>query len=138
MGRRTRLLSLALLAVLVGVAVTAAPSFASVLSFSGAQRPVPQDWASTSWPTPSRGQEGEAPVAQGNRAYRLEVQDGDNSWGERCEIGMGNPNRSPFPLFHEGDERWISFQVYLPDDYPIDTPDWNVMFQIHQQGDGGC
>jgi hypothetical protein len=51
---------------------------------------------------------------------------------------MGNPSRSGFPLFHEGDERWISFQVYLPDEYPIKTRDWNVFFQIHQEGDGGC
>jgi hypothetical protein len=51
---------------------------------------------------------------------------------------MGNPSKAGFPTFREGDERWISFQVYLPDDYPIDTPDWNLFFQIHQQGDGGC
>ena len=116
----------------------ASSASAGVLSFSGAERPLAQDWANYSCQSASRVQQVDSPVAQGRRSYQLEVKDGDNSWGERCEIGMGNPSRSGFPLFHTGDERWISFQVYLPDDYPIDTNMWNVFFQIHQEGDGGC
>jgi hypothetical protein len=111
---------------------------AGVLSFSGAERPLTEDWANYSCQSSSRVQQVDSPVAQGRRAYQLEVRDGDDVWGERCEIGMGNPSRSGFPLFHEGDERWIAFQVYLPDDYPIDTHMWNLFFQIHQRGDGGC
>ena len=125
------------------VAVAASLAFATsasaeVLSFSGAERPLAKDWASYSCEDASRVQQVESPAAQGKHAYQLEVQDGDYAFGERCEIGMGNPWKSGFPLFYEGDERWISFQVYLPDDYPIDTNMWNVFFQIHQQGDGGC
>jgi Polysaccharide lyase len=138
MTLRTRHLLVALLAALTAALFMAASASAEILSFSGAERPLGQDWASYSCADASRVQQVDSPVAQGKHAWQLEVQDGDYSWGERCEIGMGNPWKSPFPLFNEGDERWISFQVYLPDDYPIDTPDWNVFFQIHQTGDGGC
>jgi hypothetical protein len=138
MTLRKRHLVLALLVALTAALVQASSAFAALESFSGAERPLGQDWASYSCADPSRVQQVDSPVAQGKHAWQLEVRDGDNSWGERCEIGMGNPSKSGFPLFNEGDERWISFQVYLPDDYPINTPDWNVMFQIHQQGDGGC
>ena len=104
---------------------------------AGAERPQNEEWANSSCQTPSRVQQVTSPVARGTHSYRLEVRDGDDVFGERCELGMGNPWAPPFPLFREGDERWISFQVYLPDDYPIHTPDWNVFFQIHQQGDMG-
>ncbi|MEA2123969.1 MAG: hypothetical protein QOI80_751, partial [Solirubrobacteraceae bacterium] len=125
-------------AVLATTLVFASSAFAGVLQSSGAEQSWNKEWASWSCADQSRFQQVEAPAAQGQKAYKLTVQDGDNAWGERCELGDGNPGRSGYPLFHEGDERWISFQVYLPDNYPIDTPDWNVMFQIHQEGDGGC
>jgi hypothetical protein len=116
----------------------AASASAGVLQASGAERPWNQEWASWSCADASRVQEVTSPAAQGRKAYELTVHDGDNSWGERCELGQGNPSRSSFPLFKNGDDRWISFSVYLPDNYPINTHDWNVMFQIHQEGDGGC
>jgi hypothetical protein len=124
--------------VLGGTLAMASTAFAGVLQVSDAERSWNQEWASWSCANESRVQEVSSPVAQGHSAYKLTVQDGDDAYGERCELGQGNPGRSGFPLFNEGDERWISFQVYLPDDYPIETPNWNVMFQIHQQGDGGC
>ena len=130
-----------LLTVLLTLAASAAfagSAIARTLSVSDAERSLSSEWASYSCADRSRVQQVSSPAAEGQRAYRLEVRDGDNSWGERCEIGMGNPGRAGFPLFHQGDDRWISFQVYLPDDYPINTPDWNLFFQIHQEGDGGC
>ncbi|MEA2423556.1 MAG: hypothetical protein QOF55_2655 [Thermoleophilaceae bacterium] len=138
MTLRIRRICIAVLAALAAFAFTAATASAGILSFSGAERPLAQDWANYSCQDGSRVQQVDSPVAQGKHAYQLEIRDGDYSWGERCEIGMGNPAKSGFPLFHAGDERWISFQVYLPDDYPIDTHMWNVFFQIHQEGDGGC
>jgi hypothetical protein len=125
-------------AVLATTLVLASGASAGVLQSSGAEKSWNQEWASWSCADKSRFQEVQAPAAEGQKAYKLTVQDGDDAWGERCELGDGNPGRTGYPLFHEGDERWISFQVYLPDNYPIDTPDWNVMFQIHQEGDGGC
>jgi hypothetical protein len=123
---------------LAATLVLASGASAGVLQSSGAEQSWNQEWASWSCANQSRVQEVGSPAAQGHKAYKLTVQDGDDAYGERCELGDGNPGRTGYPLFHEGDERWISFQVYLPDDYPIDTPDWNVMFQIHQEGDGGC
>ena len=111
---------------------------AGIIQTSDAEHPWNQEWASWSCADASRVQEVSSPAVQGRKAYELTVHDGDNAWGERCELGHGNPGRSGFPLFQNGDERWISFSVYLPDNYPINTPNWNVMFQIHQEGDGGC
>jgi hypothetical protein len=137
-NRHVRNLLLATVIATAALLANVATASAGVISFSGAERPLAQEWANYSCQDSSRVQEVGSPVAQGQKAYQLEYQPGDNSFGARCEIGMGNPAKSGFPLFQEGDERWISFQVYLPDDYPIDTPLWNLFFQIHQQGDGGC
>jgi len=117
--------------------VQASPAFGSVEWSADAERPWNQEWANYSCQDGSRVQEVTAPAAQGQRAYRIEVRDGDDSWGERCELGMGNPTRNGFPLFDEGQERWISFQVYLPDDYPIDARSWNVFLQQKQLGGMG-
>jgi hypothetical protein len=136
--RRHRNLLTAFLAVVLCALVQASSAFAGVLQASDAERAWNQEWASWSCADASRVQQVSSPVAQGKKAYELTVHDGDNAYGERCELGNGNPGRPGFPLFHQGDERWISFQVYLPDSYPINTPDWNVFFQIHQEGDGGC
>jgi hypothetical protein len=124
--------------VVLGTLVQATAAFGAIEVSADAERPLTQEWANYSCADASRVKQVESPAVQGRRAYEIEVRDGDNSYGERCEIGMANPGRAGFPVFREGDERWISFQVYLPDDYPIDTPDWNLIFQIHQQGDGGC
>src|SRR4051794_692534 len=136
--RRLRHLLIAVIAVLGTVLVQATTAFGAIEASADAERPLTQEWANSSCQDASRVKQVDTGAAQGKRAYELEIRDGDNSYGERCEIGMGNPGKPGFPLFREGDERWISFQVYLPDDYPVDTPDWNLFFQIHQQGDGGC
>jgi polysaccharide lyase-like protein len=137
-NRRLRNLLTAVLAVLAATLVQVSSAFAGVLQESGGERPWNQEWASWSCADLSRVQEVTSPAVQGRKAYELTVRDGDNSWGERCELGQGNPGRSGFPLFRDGDDRWMSFQVYLPDNYPLNTPYWNVFFQIHQEGDGGC
>jgi hypothetical protein len=136
--RRQYRLFTAVLTALVCALAMASSASARVLQASTAEHAWDQEWASWSCQNSSRFGEVSSPVAQGQKAYKLTVQDGDNSWGERCELGHGNPTRSGFPVFHAGEDVWISFSVYLPDNYPINTRDWNVMFQIHQEGDGGC
>jgi hypothetical protein len=133
-----RILLTLLVAMAAAASLTTGTAFARVLQTSDAEHSLDQDWASTSCASDNRVKQVSSPSAQGRRAYDVSLKDGDYSFGERCEIGMGNYWRPGFPLFHEGDERWISFQVYIPDEYPIDTKDWNVFFQIHQEGDGGC
>jgi hypothetical protein len=105
-----------------------------ILWTADAERPWDREWASSSCQDSSRFREVTSPVVQGRRAYRIEVRDGDDSSGERCELGQGNPTRSGFPLFDEGDDRWISFMLFLPRDYPVDTPDWNIFMQLKQLG----
>src|SRR3954470_8490173 len=126
-----------LVAALAATLVPASAASASVEWSATAEKPWNQEWANYSCQDGSRVQQVTSPAAQGARAYRIEVRDGDNAYGERCELGNGNPTRNGFPLFHGGDERWVSFQVYLPDDYPIDTRSWNVFFQQKQLGSMG-
>ena len=126
-----------MLAVAGAALIQVSAASASVLWSSNAERPWDQEWASYSCQDASRVAEVTSPVAQGKRAYEITLKDGDDAYGERCELGQGNPTKTGFPLFQEGQERWVSFQVYLPDDYPIDTRDWNVIFQEKQLGSMG-
>jgi hypothetical protein len=78
------------------------------------------------------------PGVKGN-AYHIEVHDGDNAYGERAELGQGNPTRSDMldRLFSEGQERWIAWQTRLETGYPIGTTRWNVVAQWKQLGSLG-
>lgn len=83
-------------------------------------------------------------------AYEITVQDGDNAYGERAELGQGNPTRSDWDgsaddgtskptslnphLFYEGDEYWIGVQIKLVSPFPI--PSWQAMLQIKHLNDG--
>lgn len=131
----------ALLAALLSTAVIvpASAASASVLWTADAEHPTSQEWANAAAQESSRVQRITSPVAQGNYAYSLELRPGDNpgGYGERCELGMGNPTAAGFPLFNENDERWIAFQVYLPSDYPINARSWNDILQLKQLGSLG-
>lgn len=78
-------------------------------------------------------------AAQGTYAYKAEVRDGDSSYGERAEVGMGNDTRSDMTdrLFSEGQERWISWQTKLGSNYPISNSRWQVVAQWKQLGSLG-
>jgi Polysaccharide lyase/Bacterial Ig domain len=70
--------------------------------------------------------------AKGAYAYEFIVHDGENCYGERAELGQALPSRTGFSesrLFNEGDDRWISFQVNLGNDFPVNTPNWNLIAQ---------
>jgi hypothetical protein len=87
-------------------------------------------------------------VAQGKRAYRSEVRDGDDSYGERCELENGNTSSSRLHedvLFHRGQEAWVAFQTFLPPDFsfaedgaPVSFPgDGGLLMQLKQLGSCG-
>jgi Polysaccharide lyase len=116
----------------VALCAAATTASARVLWNADAERPLNQEWANYSCQDGTRVKQVASPAAQGNSAYQIEVRDGDNSYGERCELGQGNPTKNGFPLYQEGDERWISFQTYLPDDYPTNLKTWNVIMQLKQ------
>ncbi len=101
-----------------------------------AEVPWRREWASSSCASDTRIKRARSPRLTGRWSYRLEVRDGDDSYGERCELGQGNPTRPDFPLFAEGQERWISLAVFLPRSYPM--PDnWNIFAQLKGLGSGG-
>ncbi len=110
--------------------------------------PDNNEWVGYSCADRSRFSQVTSPVAQGQRAYRIEVRDGDDSYGERCELENGNTSSSRLHeriLFHRGQEVWIAFQTYLPPDFsfagngvPVGFPnDGGLLMQLKQLGSCG-
>jgi hypothetical protein len=70
--------------------------------------------------------------AQPDDAYRrLTVDDGDNFWGERCELGENNW-QGPTAFYHEGQRRITYYSERLPSNFPIGTTDWQTVMQMKQ------
>jgi hypothetical protein len=70
---------------------------------------------------------------QGNSAYRrLTVLDGDNFYGERCELGKNDWRDGPTALYREGQHRLTYISYRLGDDYPLSNPGWQVVMQMKQ------
>jgi hypothetical protein len=74
-------------------------------------------------------------VAQGRYSYAITLAHGDRCYGERAELAQGNPGRTGFEsrLFQPGEDRYISFQVYLAPDFDIHATGWRLIAQLHQQ-----
>jgi hypothetical protein len=117
-------------------------------ALEGNRWPNNNEWVSYSCADRSRFSQVTSPVAQGQRAYRIEVRDGDDSYGERCELDNGNTSASRLHrdiLFHRGQEVWIAFQTYLPVDFsfasdgvPVSFPgDGGLLMQLKQLGSCG-
>ena len=109
------------------------------------------EWAGVSCASDSRVTQVTRPVAQGRRAYRVRLQEGDESYGERCELEMGNTSARNINrvggsrvLFHNGTESWIAQQIMLdPNVYafcgtecPLDH-DGGLVQQLKQTGSCG-
>src|SRR3954454_22060083 len=109
----TRLLVTIALALAATAAFASTAASARTLAIADAEHALGKEWANYSCADRSRVKRVTSPAAEGHRAWDVSVHDGDYSYGERCEIGMANPGPAGFPVFQEGDERWISFQVYL-------------------------
>ena len=70
---------------------------------------------------------------QGNDSYRrLTVDDGDDFYGERCELGLNNRNRGPTAFYREGDHRVTYFSERLPGNFPIASERWQTVMQMKQ------
>jgi hypothetical protein len=108
---------------------------ASVVWRADAERPLLQEWANSSCADASRIKQVGSPSSQGSSAYRVDLHDGDRSFGERCELGMGSPTRAGFPVFKEGEESWIGYQVYLPSGFPSEGWKYNVITQFKNVDD---
>jgi len=72
-------------------------------------------------------------VLQQNDAYReTRVRDGDDFFGERCELGRNDHRSGPTALFREGDRRATFASYRLPKGYPLASERWQVVMQIKQ------
>jgi hypothetical protein len=70
---------------------------------------------------------------QGDYSFRrLTVYDGDDVFGERCELGLNDHRRGPTAFYREGD-RYVTFaSLRLPGDTDVNDPDWRVVLQMKQ------
>ena len=83
-------------------------------------------------------------ASQGNTSYRTTTAfDGDDNWGERCELGKNSWNdglaspQNPWGTFYnynEGVRRATYFSERLPSNFPINANSWQVVMQMKQSG----
>ena len=118
---------------------------------AGAFRAWPAEWADVSCASDDRISRVKEPAAKGRLAYRVRLQEGDESYGERCELGMANTSATNIDrvggervLFHNGTESWIAQQIMLdPDIYAFcgeECPfeyDGGLVQQLKQTGSCG-
>lgn len=70
--------------------------------------------------------------SQGDFAYRrMTVIDGDDYYGERCELGINDKN-GPVAYYHEGMRRVTYASFKLNDSYPLETENWQGVMQLKQ------
>jgi polysaccharide lyase-like protein len=72
-------------------------------------------------------------ASQGNNSYRqLTAMDGDNVWGERCEIGKNDNRNGPTVFYYQGMRRVTYASLRLPSNFPLDSNSWQVVLQMKQ------
>jgi hypothetical protein len=97
-------------------------------------------WNAIDAASPSRHQHFSSGGPTGGGFRRMTVQDGDDFWGERAELGynsrlngLGAP-WGTFFLYNAGARRVTDFWMRLPTNFPINTPKWQVVMQMKQTG----
>ena len=69
---------------------------------------------------------------QGDSAFRrMTVFDGDDYFGERCELGANNRN-GPVTFYREGQRRLTYASFRLPANFPLSTDRWQGVLQMKQ------
>lgn len=72
-------------------------------------------------------------ASQGNDAYRrLTTFDGDDFYGERCELGRNDHKVGPTAFYREGTRRATFFSVRLPANFPLEAQTWQTVMQMKQ------
>jgi hypothetical protein len=70
---------------------------------------------------------------QPDRSFRrLTVIDGDQVFGERCELGNNDYLANTFSLYREGERRITFMSIRLPPTFPLATQDWQLVMQMKQ------
>jgi Polysaccharide lyase len=81
-----------------------------------------------------------ARVRTANGFRKLRVRDGDDYFGERCELGKNDSRSGPTALYHEGEHRITVFSMRLGRHFPISHYRWQTVMQMKQAqpytGDG--
>jgi hypothetical protein len=73
------------------------------------------------------------PRQRGSAGFRrLRVVDGDNFYGERCELGRNDWPSSPTAVFHEGDRLFTLASIRLSQHFPLGRQAWQVVMQMKQ------
>jgi hypothetical protein len=63
---------------------------------------------------------------------RLTVLDGDDFYGERCELGEDDWRTGPTAYYREGDHYVTYISERLPDNFPLATHTWQTVMQMKQ------
>jgi polysaccharide lyase-like protein len=126
--------SLIVFALLAGALTHASPASARIVWRAGAERGLMREWANYSC---QRGRRISrvSPGSSGRYAYRVRLYDGDNSYGERCEMAMGAPMRRGFPVFRNNTKSWVAYQVLIPRPWPGYAWRYNVITQFKSVAD---
>jgi Polysaccharide lyase len=73
-------------------------------------------------------------ASQGDSAFRrMTVFDGDDVWGERCELGWDN-KQSPTVFYRQGTHRITEISFRLPSNFPVNVSTWQAVMQMKQAG----
>jgi hypothetical protein len=77
------------------------------------------------------------PASAGGRAgpptfRKLRVLDGDDYFGERCELGHNDRWTSPVVLYHDGFRRITSLSLKLGDNFPLGASRWQTVMQMKE------
>jgi hypothetical protein len=117
------------------------PPAGTLLRHDPATNPDPDPlWNEIAAQSSSRHQQYSSGGPDGGAFRRMSVQDGDDFWGERAELGynsrlngLGAP-WGTFFLYNAGDRRVTEFWMRLPTSFPINTNKWQVVMQMKQTG----
>jgi hypothetical protein len=72
-------------------------------------------------------------AAQPDGAYRtMTTIDGDDTWGERCELGKNDNRTGPTVFYREGQHRVTFISMRLPSNFPLSTNSWQTVMQMKQ------
>jgi len=74
-----------------------------------------------------------AEAAGDNSSFRrLRLSDGDDVFGERCELGLNDHRESPTGVYREGERVLTFMSLRLPPHFPLAERSWQVVMQMKQ------